>query len=31
MVESTQQSSELIYNSVGGNIHFIIVIGNYDP
>lgn len=31
MVESEDDSSTLTYHSIGGNIHFILVIGNDDP
>lgn len=31
MVESRLESAELIYNSVGGNVQFLIVMGREDP
>ena len=31
MVESKAHSSDLKFHSVGGNIHFIIVVGSFDP
>jgi alpha-glucosidase (family GH31 glycosyl hydrolase) len=31
MIESKQDSEQLIFHSVGGNIHFLIVLGEYDP
>ena len=31
LVEVVQSSEQLLFNSVGGNIHFIILLGQFDP
>lgn len=31
LVEASSDGEELMYNSVGGNLHFVIVIGQKDP
>jgi hypothetical protein len=30
-IESKNNSSELVYHSIGGHIHFIIIVGDLDP
>lgn len=31
LIEATKDADHLVYNSVGGNIHFIIILGQHNP
>jgi len=31
LIESSKNSDSLIFNSVGGNVHFIIILGQQNP